>query len=109
LKPSTCASRRAWSGASGCATSTGSSTPAPLSAPGPGISAAEVLNQTAATLFQATLTGEWRAAEAKWLKRNPGISLALMRCGHPNEVRVADHRSAAQLRVPELGQSLMYY
>jgi hypothetical protein len=51
----------------------------------------------------------WRTAQDKTLRRNHNISLAAMRYAQLRELTVAEYRGAVQLRVPELGQSLMYY
>lgn len=51
----------------------------------------------------------WRVRQNKVLGRGYDISLAPMRYVALKDVSVADYRSAVQLRVPELGQSLRYY
>jgi hypothetical protein len=51
---------------------------------------------------------KWQGAQDKVLKRAHHISLAPMRYIQLREISVVEYRSAVQLRVPELGQSLQY-
>lgn len=51
----------------------------------------------------------WRTAQDKILRRNHNITLNAMRYAQLRDLAVAEYRDAVQLRVPELGQSLMYY
>lgn len=51
---------------------------------------------------------DWRTAQDKLLRRRHSIYLGAMRYALLRELSVAEYRSAVQLRVPELGQSLNY-